>query len=82
MPLDQRSRPAFVRVQRGRLQQVPQLMRHHLLVHHIQPGAHLREEFQGGFFRQDSFVLREGDLLLDLFRQGQVNRKDRARFIP
>ncbi len=55
MPVDQGAQAAFVCVQRSRLQQLAKFMHGDSLVHLIQPGLHLVEQFQVWLLRQIPF---------------------------
>ena len=79
---DQRAQPAFAGVQRGDLQQLPQLVNLHLLIHDIQPGMHLLGEFRFRFFLQHALVLRNRNFHLQVLGQRHVNGENGAGFFP
>ena len=82
MTLNQRAQSRFTGVQRGHLQEMTELMHHHALVHRIQPLMHLAEDFQIRYLREVPVRLRKGNFELQLFRERQIDRKHRARFLP
>ena len=82
MAVNKGAQTGFVGVQRRRLQQLAQFVHRNALIHLVQPGFHLVEQFQVRLFRQIPLFLREGNLDFELLPERKIDWENRAILSP